>query len=657
MSNFAIDKLMYFSHVSKALRFIADKSPFSKKDRNLFLTHEASRLLSENNFIGAELQYQEALRIYKWSLDPYIGLSICLIAREDIISAERILNQGLKYCGSHEAIFNLKTRCLINSRSTNKALKSWLSWRSIQNKSSTHDYYSMAAEILVSSLKIMGNENTNHLIIEDLIYQSDTSLTERHHPSLCYILFHYHEHDRKLFSTILMAVNEYIDLNGINYNKATLCTYTLVLSFNMVNDDERRKILEDNLFRFSVSSHLPFVLMGTANCSIWHDALKANKKSIHIVQGILKNIECHNFNNEGIFNFILISDVCKSITKYRVLSEIYNSQITIDDSKYGEALSFIKNGISGTPVSINAEKKRLRIAVCVSGQMRGWRRSFSSWDKIGLNNHDVTYFVHTWKAEGGSSPVPPNNTRHLPTNLIGAFSDAWNILGEGKMRQRYKNFFSLWGSSSGEINARDIADVYASAECHIDDDTCEPFNTMNNPQKMYYKIYKCNDMAMKSESEFDLVVRIRPDIEFTQSINIDWLDIYHKASTQRIIYAETSNSDSPTYMFPNIGYAMSDYFAVSTPSNMISYSQAYPMGLGDKINGNNVPDVFPSGFEAHRNVAYSTLFNSVSIEGISLPHRFIPAFSPSVDAIYNALTMDCINRNDEIDKMLLQALR
>src|SRR5581483_7797169 len=38
--------------------------------------------------------------------------------------------------------------------------------------------------------------------------------------------------------------------------------------------------------------------------------------------------------------------------------------------------------------------QRLRIAVCVSGQLRGYHAAHPSWSKLGFDQHDTTFFVH-----------------------------------------------------------------------------------------------------------------------------------------------------------------------------------------------------------------------------------------------------------------------
>jgi hypothetical protein len=43
---------------------------------------------------------------------------------------------------------------------------------------------------------------------------------------------------------------------------------------------------------------------------------------------------------------------------------------------------------------------RLRIALCISGQLRGYEAAHPSWSRLGLDRHEVTRFVHVWQDIG-----------------------------------------------------------------------------------------------------------------------------------------------------------------------------------------------------------------------------------------------------------------
>lgn len=277
--------------------------------------------MSAGCFDEAEDRYTKALAAYSWALDPYIGLSVCLIRRGEIGSAESVLVRSIRFCGHHDAIFNLQTRCLINSGKNEKVLESWLAWKNFSAMRS-YDFYAMAAELFSLSVKNNITGNVRYLLLEELIYQKDDSIPDNLHPSLAYALFHNHEHNRNLFCKMLDAVHCYISENGISANKATLSTYTIALAFNLVDNEQRQKIIKENIFRFAISSHLPFVLMGSANCSIWHESLAANKITIDFVNEIISKTDLTLLDAENLFKALLIADVCNRSVKAKIVDFI-----------------------------------------------------------------------------------------------------------------------------------------------------------------------------------------------------------------------------------------------------------------------------------------------------------------------------------------------
>ena len=54
----------------------------------------------------------------------------------------------------------------------------------------------------------------------------------------------------------------------------------------------------------------------------------------------------------------------------------------------------------GAPAIIAERSRPLRVALCVSGQLRGYKEAFPSWPSLGLDDHQVTTFVHTWQSVG-----------------------------------------------------------------------------------------------------------------------------------------------------------------------------------------------------------------------------------------------------------------
>ena len=55
-------------------------------------------------------------------------------------------------------------------------------------------------------------------------------------------------------------------------------------------------------------------------------------------------------------------------------------------------------------------RRKARVALCVSGQLRGHEQAFESWKRALLPSAEFDIYVHTWKDVGRSSPKPGRKT-------------------------------------------------------------------------------------------------------------------------------------------------------------------------------------------------------------------------------------------------------
>lgn len=216
---------------------------------------------------------------------------------------------------------------------------------------------------------------------------------------------------------------------------------------------------------------------------------------------------------------------------------------------------------------VRSGSKRLRVAICVSGQLRGYRKAFESWNKtLNLEEHDTTYFVHTWKNIGRKLPF---EYLFYPRVFTGEFLKAYQKLNMPlhDVQRNYLSFYELLEGNS-EISRNDLATFYNTENVVIEDEKEPKFNNFNNAQKMYYKIFACNELLHHPMREFDLVIRIRPD--FFIGGNIDLRQIYEDSLASNSIYA---NPKCPTPWSDEI--MLGDTLAIGTQHLMDIYSKTY----------------------------------------------------------------------------------
>lgn len=217
--------------------------------------------------------------------------------------------------------------------------------------------------------------------------------------------------------------------------------------------------------------------------------------------------------------------------------------------------------------------ERPRIALCVSGQLRGYQLAFESWKERLEAVAEVDTFIHTWENVGSSGGahghigrlLPSAISKHLPLALVQieafetAFPSAYATL-----------------ANSMVVNVSEIEDFYSSkhAEVEVDSDfevTHElgdglRHNGNFNQCKMFYKIWACNLLKSRFEENggfiYDLVIRVRPDL---------MLGEFHLDEIRDLIGDGRSVATS---------YALSggfgDQFAVGSSYAINIYSEVWP---------------------------------------------------------------------------------
>lgn len=233
------------------------------------------------------------------------------------------------------------------------------------------------------------------------------------------------------------------------------------------------------------------------------------------------------------------------------------------------------------------------------------------------------------------------------------YREAWNALCGESMRARYPSLSALWSEHGGTVDENDLRAVYDTDRVIIDDDAQAPFEGFSNAQKMYYKIARCHEEAVRARDDFDLMIRMRPDFEFSADCSFDWHALHQASVEERLVYW----GYYARYFFLQIGSCPSDQFAIGSQEAMSAYAAAYAMTIA--AGSTEAPRLkgFPIGFISHRSVAYSTLYQGIGIEAEKFSAwRMMPTFRPTGAALREALAADSVNRMDRFDQMLMQAL-
>jgi|GEM_PF-2872439 len=256
--------------------------------------------------------------------------------------------------------------------------------------------------------------------------------------------------------------------------------------------------------------------------------------------------------------------------------------------------------------SVGAAERRLKIAVCVSGQLRGFREAWPSWRNFGFDAHDARLFVHSW------TDIGRNWTRFWSFTQYDRV--LWERLVEKDcltlLQPRFPRTAAAL-SARGQVTEDELRAFYGTEHVCLEDDRRPPLSETSTPWKMHNKIERAYDLAMATGEEFDLIVRIRPDREVLADSRPDWHAVLEKSRTERTIFSDRSLSYGDGRM------SMGDQFAVGSQRIMALYSTIFSQTEGYAQSG-KIPLDLHGHLDNHRSMAYCIFYNGIGSEVV--PH-------------------------------------
>ena len=310
---------------------------------------------------------------------------------------------------------------------------------------------------------------------------------------------------------------------------------------------------------------------------------------------------------------------------------------------------------------LNRTGKALKIAICISGQLRGYKHFPSSLKRMNLDNHDCQVFVSTWEMVGGRFPHLDQAHRIFSKRFATNFRDVVLTLGEASFRTRYPTLEQLVVNPS-RVNFDQLSSFYNTEHIDLQDDEVEAFKSFSSITKMHYKLGRCLQLVLKQTSEFDLIIRMRPDLQFVEPVNVNWNELYLDSLHRRIIYADYDPYISARVINWQIGEVlplmMGDLFAVGALEPMKIYMDTFNENI--RLIDLNVPGL-PKGFMPHTTLSRILMYHNIGVETFpqaSITDKNLIEFSILNDVqIGEALQKDLEGRpSDQFDKHLLAAL-
>ena len=296
-----------------------------------------------------------------------------------------------------------------------------------------------------------------------------------------------------------------------------------------------------------------------------------------------------------------------------------------------------------------ARTTKLRVCLCISGQMRGYKVAFPTIGALGLGDHDVEIFVHTWEDIGRNLPQHVYSTaRTFSGEFLSAYDQFLGRRGWGFVAEKFPNLIALL-TQSAQVTQEQLADFFGTPHVVVDNESAADFAGKSNQWKMYYKISSCHALARTVRPDADLYIRTRPDRDFSDGQPLDWHHIHHRAVVKKVLTTDMPRMGTG-------GLWSGDQFAAGTSAVMDAYANAFNMptlAAAGRLWG------VPTEHIAHETVAYATLYSGLRTE---TPHglgsgRLITAEAPAVADILAAIRCDIACRLPcEADAPFLAAL-
>jgi hypothetical protein len=324
-----------------------------------------------------------------------------------------------------------------------------------------------------------------------------------------------------------------------------------------------------------------------------------------------------------------------------------NSLKAILSPKHQKVRSLINLGASKAPL-VPTFGRKPKIAVCISGQLRGYTKVFPTWQRNLLSNTDYDIFVHSWTSVGGSGAEPFREVLPFEGD---AFQDAYRqcclAVGFDEFKQAYPHLFHGLDNSR-VVTTDEIKTFYNAKAVILEDDKASKFDSFTNSEKMHYKIYSANEMVRQSGEEYDLVLRIRPDLPISLR-GFSWSDMVAACRDDRLVFADLAGGLH--YMHCMIG----DQIALGSQAALDTYSSCYTEYPKIKDAG-----LFgaPVEFKGHLSLAYNCWLNGSSVHKLPVKKgALLDSEKMSVERIIQALEKDSHGRNSTSDLKLLDACR
>lgn len=353
---------------------------------------------------------------------------------------------------------------------------------------------------------------------------------------------------------------------------------------NVITPNELCLIIKQNSnnFLYTNSDKLKLFLYISLICRVYNlDTLK------YFSLNQLSQISVLPIDDKGLYTSILLNLIAQDKTKQKLHTYIINR--------------LFKCSMTYTTIS-----KKVKVALCISGQLRGYIEAFDTVKRFIINNKDieVDVYIHSWKNIGARQLSAINIERiSSAMNFNKVFKEISYGFSEKELHNKY---FSLNNLICNQqlITEKELELFYNTTNVVLDDENEDSFNQMTNSEKMYFKMYAVNQLVKESKKKYDIVIRTRPDIKIDKMFSLNWNKIAEMCNRRNIVFGDTYS-----YTLDFSLFAMSEAFIIGSQRNMDIYTSTWENMYyfqKYKMPGNR--------FQAHEAGAFRLWISNVKME-------------------------------------------
>lgn len=204
----------------------------------------------------------------------------------------------------------------------------------------------------------------------------------------------------------------------------------------------------------------------------------------------------------------------------------------------------------------------MKVAVCISGQMRNFESRLDLLRSNLLEKYDCDVFIHTWKERGVTTDI----NRLFPNGMTDYFQNDINNDSEEFIKE-WSEVLPYLDSNNNIITKDYLKKAYPNVKSVVVEETPEGYEVnkalygIQYPEfllekfprryhnlSMFYKIKACNDLKkefeLRNNFKYDFVIRIRPDLHLKSELDLT----FHNQMVDNSIFCK-SGMKADDYIF------------------------------------------------------------------------------------------------------------